>query len=256
MRILAVGDVVSSQGCDFLLSNLSNVKRHYGIDLTIVNGENSAVGNGVLPSSAEQIFAAGADVITLGNHAFKRHDVYEYLDEKSDFIIRPANFGDSAPGKSVCTVDFGAYKVAIVNIMGQVYMDTPKSPFDIIDELLEKVDERIVIVDFHGEATSEKIAFAHYVDGRVSAVFGTHTHVQTADEQILPLGTGYITDIGMTGPKQSALGVDVKCVIEKFKTNLPTRFETSKNPCFLNAVIFDIDEKTGKATSVERIIIE
>ncbi len=256
MRILAVGDVVSAEGCDFLLSNLSKVKKHYNIDLTIVNGENSAVGNGVLPSSAEQIFASGADVITLGNHAFKRREIYDYLDEKGYFIVRPANFGDTAPGKSSCTVDFGSYKVRVISIMGQVYMDTPKSPFDIIDGMIEGVDERIVIVDFHGEATSEKIAFAHYVDGRVSAVFGTHTHVQTADEQILPQGTGYITDIGMTGPKQSALGVDVKCVIEKFKTNLPTRFETSGNPCFLNAVIFDVDEKTGKTTSVERVIIE
>ncbi|MBR5496273.1 MAG: TIGR00282 family metallophosphoesterase [Oscillospiraceae bacterium] len=256
MKILAVGDIVSSQGCDFLLSNLSKIKRHYGVDLTIVNGENSAVGNGVLPSSAETIFTAGADVITLGNHAFKRYEIYDYLDEKSDFIVRPANFGDSAPGKSVCYVDLGSIKVAVANVMGHTYMDTPKSPFDVIDELLEGIDAKIIIVDIHAEATSEKIAFAHYIDGKVSAVFGTHTHVQTADEQILPNGTGYITDVGMTGPKQSALGVDVNCVISKFKTNLPTRFEISDNPCFLNAVLFEIDEKTGKTLSVERIIVE
>lgn len=256
MRILAVGDVIGSIGCEFLRSRLPSVKRYEGIDLVICNGENSADGNGVTPKSAEFIFQSGVDIITLGNHAFRRSEIYAYLDEGCN-IIRPYNFPlNTTPGKGVCRFDMGRLCVTVINLMGTTYMENLDCPFKELDEILAEVSDKIIIVDFHAEATSEKQALGYYADGRVSAVFGTHTHVQTSDERVLPCGTGFITDVGMTGPKESVLGVKPEIIIKKFKEKLPVRFEIAEGDCKLNAIIFDIDEVSGKTISVERIQIE
>ncbi|MDO4419997.1 MAG: TIGR00282 family metallophosphoesterase [Ruminococcus sp.] len=257
MRILCIGDVVGSKGCAFVREKLPSLKKHYQIDAVICNGENSADGNGVLPTSADSLFASGVDVITLGNHTFRRKEIYSYLDE-SPFIIRPVNYpAASTPGAGVCVLDLGRTQITVINLMGNVYFgDNLACPFETMDKVLQNVDTKITIVDFHAEATGEKGALAHYLDGRVSAIFGTHTHVQTADEQILPNGTGFITDVGMTGPKNSVLGIKSELIIEKLKCKLPVRFEIAQNPYKLDAVIFDIDNSTGKCLGVERISVE
>lgn len=254
MKILAIGDVVSNQGCEYLRENLFALKREYKADLVIVNGENSAVGNGILPQSARFIFDSGADVITLGNHALKRREIYDFLEE-NEFIIRPANYHKNAPGKGTAILDKGAYKVAVINLQGAVYLDNIENPFDAIEREIafaKSEGANVIIVDFHAEASSEKRAMGFYLDGRVSAIFGTHTHVQTSDEQILPSGTGYITDIGMTGPYYSVLGVTPENAIEKMKTNLPVRFTNPEGPCVLEGCCFEIDTKSGKTVNVER----
>lgn len=253
MRILTIGDVVSKQGCDYLMKTLPSLKQKMKADLVIVNGENSAVGNGILPQSADFIFDCGADVITLGNHALRRQEIYNYLDEK-EYIIRPANYHPSAPGKGMVIVDKGYISAAVINLQGAIYLDPIRNPFDAIDELIEEAKEKgakIIIIDFHAEATSEKRGMGYYVDGRVSAIFGTHTHVQTSDNQILPNGTGYITDIGMTGPLHSVLGVSTELAIEKMKTGLPVRFKNEDGPCTLEGCLFEIDNKTGKTVYTE-----
>lgn len=255
MKILAIGDVVSSQGCDYLRRCLPGLKKELGADLVIVNGENSAVGNGVLPASAEFILDSGADIITLGNHSFKRREIYDYLDGDNP-VIRPANYHKSAPGKCCIIAEKGRLRAAVINLQGAVYMEPVINPFSVIDEIIDEIKRqgvKIIIVDFHGEATSEKRAMGFYLDGRVSALFGTHTHVQTGDSQILPRGTGYITDIGMTGPYYSVLGVSPECVIERFKTGMPVKFITDDGPCTLEGWFVDIDDETGAAVSAQLI---
>lgn len=255
MKVLAIGDVVSSQGCDYLRKTLPQLKREFSPDIVIVNGENSAIGNGVLPNSAEFIFDCGADVITLGNHTLRRPEIYSFLDE-NDCIIRPANYHHSAPGKGMTIIDKGRYLAAVINIQGIVYLDPIINPFEIIDNEIQKVaalGAKVIIIDFHAEASAEKRAMGYYLDGRCSALFGTHTHVQTSDEQILPNGTGYITDIGMTGPYYSVLGVDPLLAIEKMKTQLPVRFKNNDGPCVLEGCLIEIDETTGKTVNIERI---
>lgn len=253
MKILTIGDVVSKQGCDCLLEKLPAIKKEFNTDITIVNGENSAVGNGVLPQSAKTIFSAGADVITLGNHALKRPEIYNFLNENK-YIIRPANYHSKAPGLGIAYIDKGFAIAAVINLQGIVYLPPNRNPFDIIDGLINDAKNngaKIIIIDFHAEATSEKKALAYYVDGRASAVFGTHTHVQTNDNQILPGGTGFITDIGMTGPFESVLGVSAECVLEKMITGLPVRFKTADGPCYVEGCFFEIDQKTGKTLYTE-----
>lgn len=253
MNILAIGDVVGSNGCEFLRSKLPALKRLKSIDMVIANGENSADGNGITKVSAGHLFDSGVDVITLGNHSFRRHEIYDYLDE-TESVIRPANFPKGAPGSGVCIHDMGRYSVAVINLMGQVYIDSVDCPFSKLDEILRSPDlPKICIVDFHGEATGEKRAFGYYADGRVSAVFGTHTHVQTADECILPKGTGYISDVGMTGTIESVLGVKPELVIRKCMTKLPVRFDLEPGPCKMDCILFEIDEKTGLCRSTERL---
>lgn len=256
MRILCIGDVVGSKGCAFVREKLSALKKAYSIDVVICNGENSADGNGVLPVSADSLFASGVDVITLGNHTFRRKEIYSYLDESS-FIIRPINYPESTtPGVGKCVLDLGRAQVTVINLMGNVYFgDSLACPFETMDKVLKDVDTNITIVDFHAEATGEKGALAHYLDGKVSAIFGTHTHVQTADEQILPKGTGFITDVGMTGPVNSVLGIKSELIIEKLKNKLPVRFEIAQQPYKLDAVIFEIENTTGKCTGIERISV-
>ena len=255
MNILCVGDVVGSVGCRQLEQVLPTIKRQYAVDVCIVNGENSADGNGILPSSARALFQFGADVITTGNHVFHRREIYDVLDEQSG-VIRPANFPRTAPGSGIFIVDKGRYQVAVINLMGQVYMDTLACPFETLDTILADSSlPRVRIVDFHAEATAEKKALAYYADGRVSAVVGTHTHVQTADEQILPNGTGFITDIGMTGPIHSVLGIRPELSIEKMRGKLPVRFAVADGPCRMDAVLISVDPSSGKATEIKRLSI-
>ncbi|MCL2087881.1 MAG: TIGR00282 family metallophosphoesterase [Oscillospiraceae bacterium] len=253
MKILFIGDVVGSGGCEYVRNRLPSLKKEHDIAVTIANGENSAIGNGILPQSARHLFDSGVDIITTGNHVFKRKEIYPYLDETQG-IIRPANISAKCPGRGLFVLDCGRDKVCVINLIGQVYMEPVDNPFCKMDRLLQKNENKITIVDFHAEATSEKGAMAHYLDGRVSAVIGTHTHVQTCDEQILPRGTGFITDAGMTGPQLSVLGVTPESIISKLTTGMPAKFETSENPCFLNGVILDIDSSSGKCVGIKRVM--
>ncbi len=254
MNILAIGDVVSNIGCEYLRKKLPSLKKMYGVDFCIVNGENSAAGNGITPQSADFLFDSGADLITTGNHVFRRREIYDRLDTDRN-IIRPANYYAGNPGKGFAIADMGSVKIGVINLAGNAFMDG-SNPFTAADEVLKKLDEcRIVLCDFHAEATGEKRALGFYLDGRVSAVFGTHTHVQTADEQILPKGTGYITDLGMVGTVNSVLGVSPEAIITKLKTGMPTRFDNNEGECMLNACLFEIDKQSGKTTAVQRINI-
>ncbi len=253
LKILTIGDVVSAAGCNYLSEVLPRLKRNFKPDVAIVNAENSAVGNGVTPRSARAVFDAGADVITLGNHSLKRPEIYDYLEE-NECIIRPANYHESAPGHGMVILDKGYIKAAVISLQGTVYLDPVKNPFDAADEMINKAKNegaKIIVIDFHAEATSEKRALGFYLDGRISALFGTHTHVQTSDNQILPGGTGYITDLGMTGPLQSVLGVEPECAIRKMRTNLPVRFKNPDGECICEGCFFEIDNKTGKTIYTE-----
>lgn len=253
-NLLFIGDVVGKAGCDFLASKLSGIKRLYDIDVTVVNGENSAQGNGITRYSADSIVRAGADIITTGNHAFRRKEALDIFDE--DYIIRPANYPEGGcVGKGVCILDMGAYSVAFVNLMGTVYMDPLDNPFTKIDEILEQISVPNIFVDFHAEATSEKKAMGFHLAGRVSGVFGTHTHVQTADECILNGKTAYITDVGMTGPEHSCLGVEVQPAVDRLRFRMPVRFKEAEGESFLCGIVASFDEKNGKTHKIERIIV-
>lgn len=257
MRILCIGDVVGSVGCRFLRSKLPSLKKIKGVDFVIANGENSADGNGLTPSAADFLFNSGVDAITLGNHAFRRREAYDFLDE-NPFTARPANFPDgTTPGRGILNIDTGRRIITVINLMGNLFMESGLAcAFETADKLLSEAQGRIIIVDLHAEATSEKRAMGYYLDGRVSALFGTHTHVQTSDAQVLPNGTGYITDAGMTGTIHSVLGVKTEIVIDKFKTKLPHRFDLASGECKLEAVLFDIDDNSGLCKSAESIRIE
>jgi metallophosphoesterase (TIGR00282 family) len=254
MNILAIGDVVGSIGCNFLRSHLPAIKKMKAVDLVIANGENSANGNGLTPSSAQFLFDSGVDVITTGNHCFRRRESYDLYDS-CETLVRPANFPSSAPGHGFCIVDMGRIQVGVINLMGVVYLESMESPFDCVDRILAKGMPKITLVDFHAEATGEKRALGYYLDGRVSAVFGTHTHVQTADECILPKGTGYMTDLGMTGPINSVLGVKPEIIIQKMRTKMPARFDIAEGDCRIDGALFTIDEATGRTVEVERLTI-
>ena len=257
MRILCIGDVVGSVGCNFLRSKLPSLKRVKGIDFVICNGENSSDGNGITPTSAKFLFDSGVDAITLGNHTFRRKEVYEFLDE-NPFVARPANFPEkTTPGKGILNIDTGRRIITVINLMGNMCMDNQiDCAFECVDKMLERAEGKIILVDFHAETTSEKRAMGYYLDGKVSAVFGTHTHVQTSDAQVLPNGTGYVTDLGMTGTIHSVLGVKKEIIIEKLKTKLPARFDLADGECKMECVLFEIDDKTGKCTEIETLRIE
>ncbi len=256
MRLLFLGDVVGAGGCEFLLRKLPEFKRKNNIDVCIANGENSAKGNGVTPKSCEMMLDSGVDMITLGNHTYKRFEIMDYLDGNVP-VIRPFNYPEGAPGNGVGIIDKGRYRVAVINMLGTVFSEPLGNPFAEMDKALKETDGcKTVIVDFHAEATAEKRAMGFYLDGKVTAVFGTHTHVQTADEQLLPKGTAYITDSGMTGPVQSVLGIEPELTIRKFKTNLPVRFENAVGEYCMDGVIVEIDEKSGKANSIERVNVK
>ncbi len=255
MNILAIGDVVGSVGCRFLREKLPSLKKREHISLVVANGENSADGNGLTPSSVEFLFSSGVDVITAGNHTFRRKEVYPLFDT-CDTLIRPANFPETTtPGKGYTIYDFGRNKVAVINLMGCMYLEPLNDPYLVIDKVLSKIDTKLIVLDFHAEATAEKLAMGYYLDGRISAMFGTHTHVQTSDERILPHGTGYITDVGMTGPYESVLGVKPELAIQKFKEKLPVRFELGTGKCRLDAILFTVDEHSGKTVALKRLEI-
>lgn len=256
MRLLFIGDVVGAGGCEFLMKKLPAYKKENNVDVCIANGENSAQGNGVTPHSCEMLYSSGVDFITLGNHSFKRPEVLDYL-EKESAIIRPYNFPDGAPGRGVGIIDKGRFRVAVINLMGTVYSEPLDNPFFQIEKALKETDDcKTVILDFHAEATAEKRAMGFYLDGRVTAVLGTHTHVQTADEQILPKGTAYITDVGMTGPVNSVLGIQPELAIRKMKLHIPVRFSNAEGAYSVNACLIDINEKTGKAENIQRVVLQ
>ncbi len=255
MNILAVGDVVAPQGLRYLQKKLPQLRKQYAADFTVVNGENAS-NVGLTPQQAEDMLDAGADVITLGNHAFRQRSILDYLDDVP-YILRPANYASQNPGRGWGVFDSKFGPIAVVNLIGRVNMDYgPDNPFLLMDKILPQLSEaKIILVDFHAEASSEKLAMGYMLDGKVSAVWGTHTHVPTADQQILPQGTGYITDLGMTGPSQSVIGIRPELSIEKFRGGLYSRYQAADGPCCLSGAVFTVDPATGKCTAVERLTV-
>ena len=254
VNILAVGDVTGKPGLDFLKRHLRSFQRSNGIDFTVVNGENANV-VGLTPMQAEDIFDAGADVITLGNHTWSRWEIKPYLDS-TERILRPANFAPGCPGRGwgVYETQFGP--VAVLSLMGRWALDSNlDNPFFAADEILPQISAPIILADMHAEGSSEKLAMGYYLDGRVSAVWGTHTHVQTSDAQVLPGGTGYITDLGMTGPIQSVLGIDPRQSIQRFLGQPPERYNSAKGPAKMECAVFQIDTDTGRCLSAEALRI-
>ncbi len=259
MKVLAVGDVCAPDGSAFALKVIPRIKHKEKIDFIIVNGENSAAGNGITPESADMLFAAGADVITGGNHTLRQQEFYDTLDT-NPFVLRPHNLKEAAAGSGYCLCDMGKCIIAVINLSGQIYLErvNADNPFKCVDMLLDRAKRdgaKYIFVDFHAEATSEKRAMGFYLDGKVSAMFGTHTHVQTADAQILPQGTGYITDLGMTGVINSILGVKNDIIINRLKENDMSRFEQASGECMLNGCIFEVDENTGLTKEIISLYI-
>ena len=251
MKILVIGDVCGEPGVEFLSRNLRKLKSQEKADLVIVNGENASM-RGITPDQADEILFAGADVITLGNHAFANRQSWNYLDETRD-VIRPLNVSPKKPGMGYTVVEACGKRVCVVNLMGQLNMDfSVDNPFRAMDQLLKQTDADVYVVDFHGEATSEKKAFAYYMAGRVAAVFGTHTHVPTADEQVLPGGTGFISDIGMTGGVASVIGVKWQQSVEFFTGGLGQRFQSSNEDLRMQGAVFTLDN-SGKCQDVKRV---
>ncbi len=253
LHLLAVGDVVGEGGLDYLNRRLRAVKKLKGVDFAVVNGENAS-GVGILPRQAQAIFDAGADVITLGNHTWGRLQIADFLDE-NPYILRPANYTSRAPGRG-----WGIFegprglRIGVMNLIGRCEMDPNfDNPFTVADTALKSMDADLIFVDFHAEATSEKGAMGYYLDGRVQAVWGTHTHVPTADTQILPQGTGFVTDLGMTGPARSVLGIRPELSINRFLGGLPQRYEAADGPHKLESVLFTIDTDIKKCVDVERV---
>ena len=255
IKILAVGDVVGRCGSEYIRKNLWRIRKENGIDICIVNGENSAPGNGITKESAQLLFVSGADIITTGNHVFRRSEVYTYLDD-CEKVIRPANYPKSSPGFGYGVFDISGVKVLCMNLLGTVYSESLACPFDTAQSILdrEKGNYDIAICDIHAEATSEKLALAYDFDGRINIVFGTHTHIQTNDARVLPGGTGYITDLGMTGVLESVLGVKKEIVIKKLRTKMPVRFEEADGKCIFNGAVFEYDTNKKCVISAQTII--
>ncbi len=254
MKILFIGDIVGKAGRKATKAFLPALISRFRIDLTVANCENAAGGFGVTEKVASELFNHGIHVMTSGNHIWDKKEAVALL-VKEDRILRPINYPPGVPGSGSILYNVKDCTVGIVNVSGRVFMNNLDCPFRTADAEIEalKRETDIIIVDFHGEATSEKIAFGYYLDGRVSAVLGTHTHVQTADEQILPGGTAYITDVGMTGPLNSVIGVETGQIIDKFLSQMPRKFETAKGVALLSAVVVEVEEKTGRALSIQRL---
>ena len=251
-RVLAVGDVVGGPGLERIRRSLRWLKRKTNADFVVVNGENAAV-VGITPDQADQILDAGADVITMGNHTWSKREIVPYMDE-CDRILRPMNYAPQVPGRGWGIYETKAGEVAVIDLIGRVSMDYgPDNPFTVVEKALQEINTRIILVELHAEATSEKLALGYMLDGRVSAVWGTHTHVPTADARVLPKGTGYCTDLGMTGPRESVLGIRPELSIAKFKGDLPERYRWAEGPTKLEAVLFTIDSTTGKCLKAERV---
>lgn len=254
MRLLAVGDIVAESGLRYLKQRLRTLKREKRIDFCIVNGENTAI-LGMTPQQAEDIFSAGADVITMGNHTWGRRELITYL-EDSPYVLRPANLPPQQPGRGWGIYDSPFGDIAVIDLIGRCGMDyTPDNPFLLVDKLLKKLETKLIFVELHAEATSEKLAMGWMLDGRVSALWGTHTHVQTADDRLLPLGTGYLTDLGMTGPMDSVLGIRPELSIQRFRGDLTGRYEPASGRMKLEGCIFTIDAITGRCTGTERVML-
>ncbi len=256
MRFLIVGDVYGRPGRAAFAKYTPKIRAEKKIDVVIVNGENSAGGKGITRKSLDALYHGGADIITSGNHIWDKKDVLEFIDTEP-FLIRPANYPEGAPGRGYCVYPFRAKNVGVMNLSGRAFMPALDCPFQKVEDLLRdmKQDCDIIILDFHAETTSEKMAMGWYLDGRVNAVVGTHTHIQTADDRLLPGGTAYITDLGMVGPWNSVLGVRRECILEKFTTGRPVRFEPAEGPAVYSAVIIETDDVTNRTLSIERVLI-
>lgn len=254
MKILAVGDIVGQNGLNKLKEILPNLKQNQKIDFVIVNGENVAGGMGITQKDFKQILFAGADVVTLGNHTWSKKDVFNILDDEK--LIRPANYPKGVAGKGYNIYKCKNKKIAVINLIGRTNMGIlTENPFIEAEEIINKIKDKVdyIVIDFHAEATAEKIALAHYLDGKVNIIFGTHTHVQTADEMVLPKGTGYITDIGMTGPTDSVIGMDKKASIKRFVTTLPEKYKIADGESKFNSCLFELDDDNGRIVNITRI---
>lgn len=254
MKILAVGDIVGENGLNKLKELLPNLKQRERIDFVIVNGENVAGGMGITEKLFKQILFAGADVVTLGNHTWSKKDIFNFIDDEK--ILRPANYPKDVVGKGINIYKCKNKKIAVINLIGRTNMGVlSENPFIVADEIINKIKEKadIIVLDFHAEATAEKIAMAQYLDGRVNIIFGTHTHVQTADECVLPKGTAYITDIGMTGPINSVIGMDKKASIKRFVTTLPEKYKIAEGESKFNGCIFELNDENSRTEKITRV---
>ncbi len=251
MLILAIGDIVGRPGRQAVGQLLPGLRQQYGLELVIANGENAAGGIGLTPATAQELLEAGVDVLTSGNHIWAQKEIIPYLDGEMP-ILRPLNYPPGVPGRGHIVIG----QVAVVNLIGRTFIGDFDCPFRAMDQLLSELKQGVIIVDFHAEATSEKVAMGRYLDGRVSAVLGTHTHVGTTDAQLLPQGTAYVTDIGMTGPLDSVIGDDAEAVIQRFLTRLPHHLSVGKGKTAFNAILVGVADDTGQATSIERIYRE
>lgn len=250
--ILFLGDIVGKPGRNVVKEGLPSLRDTYDPLFVIANGENSAGGVGITPSIADEIFSWGVDAITLGNHAFDKREINGYLNTDRT-IVRPANMPDAVPGRGLRFVERDGIRLAVANLCGRVFLNTYDDPFRAIDRLIEEADTAHFFLDFHAEVTSEKIAMGYYVDGRVTAIVGTHTHVTTADESVLPGGTAYITDVGMCGPVGSVIGMDREAILSRFLTTLPTKFEVADAPGVISGVVVNVRREDGRAESIRRV---
>jgi len=254
LNILFIGDIVGNPGRKVAKEMIQKLKRERQIDFCIANGENAAGGSGITYVVAQELYKSGVDAITLGNHTWSKREITNFIDSDK-CIVRPANYPEELPGKGSAVISNDKGKIGVLNLMGRVYMDSIDCPFKAAErEIAElKTQVKIIVVDIHAEATSEKCALAWHIDGKVSCVLGTHTHVQTADDRILPCGTAFISDVGMTGPHEGIIGVNREIVINKFLTHMPNRFEIAQGSVQFNAVYLEVDEKTGRTLAIERI---
>lgn len=252
MKVLAVGDIVGENGLKKLKETLPQIVESENIDFVIVNAENSAGGMGITKQIFQDLVALKVDAITMGNHTWGKKDIFSFIDHPK--MIRPANYSKGVVGKGYRVYECKGKKIAVINLIGRTDMGVlSENPFLVVDGLLKEIQADYIFVDFHAEATAEKIAMKYYLDGKVTAVFGTHTHIQTADEEVTNLGTGYITDIGMTGPTESVIGMDVQVSIKRFVTSLPERYKLAEGKCELNGCIFEIDDENGRTKKVVRL---
>ena len=253
MKVLFIGDVVGGPGRRGLKAAMPGLRERHRPDLTIVNGENSAGGMGITEKTANALFDAGCDVITTGNHVYRHREAYEYLD-RAERVIRPANYPHANPGKGHVVVEVGGVRVGVINLSGAIGLQVARLPFHEVDSILERIEADVVVVDFHAEVSSEKVAIGWHLDGRVAAVFGTHTHVPTADGRVLPGGTAFISDVGMTGSRTSVLGVKPAQVLEGMKTQMPVRFETADDDVWVMGAAVEINSH-GLADSIEQVMV-
>ena len=262
MKILFIGDIFGRPGRNIVKDRLPELRKQHAVDLVIANCENAAAGFGITPPLAEELFDLGIDVMTTGNHVWDKREIIEYFQmadgnphSPARRLLRPANFSQGLPGWGVYEGQKDGVSYAVLNLQGRVFMGSSDDPFRYVDRLLEQIKSKIVFVDFHAEASSEKVAFGWYLDGRATAVVGTHTHIPTADATVLPKGTAYITDVGMTGPYDSVIGVKKELVIEKFLSGMPARFEAANGDVRLCAVMVQCDDQTGRASKMEQLIL-